>query len=75
MMREIGMKEQSKRKEICKGCIMTRVGGSYCAYVDHNREEECPCIDCLVKVMCNDVCYKRKFVSVGTGKGDTNDTV
>ena len=54
---------------------MIRVNNSFCSYAAHGREEECPCTDCLVKVMCNDVCYKRKFVSVRVKKGDVHDTM
>jgi hypothetical protein len=39
---------------ICRGC---RAGE--CLFVKNQREELCICIECLVKVICNQWCEKR----------------
>jgi hypothetical protein len=40
----------------CYGCFSN---GDYCPYVVHNNETEglCPCVTCIVKPMCNKICY------------------
>jgi hypothetical protein len=43
-----------RTKEMCQGC---RAGG--CLFVKNDREELCSCIECLVKVVCNQWCDKR----------------
>ena len=40
--------------KVCQGC---RAGS--CLFTKHKREKLCCCIDCLVKVVCNQWCDKR----------------
>ena len=42
------------RKEICKGCQVAE-----CMFIVKGREELCPCIECLVKVVCQAWCIVR----------------
>lgn len=40
--------------EDCKGCRLTRNQIQVnCAYQDSHIAEQCPCLSCLVKAMCN----------------------
>jgi hypothetical protein len=41
------------KKEDCKGCIIMRIDTS-CSWF--KEPLTCPCIDCLVKVMCRTSC-------------------
>ena len=34
----------------CKGC---RLNESACTYVVYKITDKCPCMNCLVKIMCN----------------------
>lgn len=51
-------------KEICKGCATgTRYNELYnsqCSFQMMDLETTCPCIDCLIKVMCKEICKARK---------------
>jgi hypothetical protein len=40
--------------KLCRGC---RAGG--CLFVKWQCEHLCSCVDCLVKVICNQWCEKR----------------
>ncbi len=48
--------------KICKGCPQK---GPYCAFIEANIEDKCPCIECLIKVMCNKTCDLRNEAYVG----------
>jgi hypothetical protein len=37
---------------ICDGCFMSKE----CELYDYNIESDCPCRECLVKIICRDVC-------------------
>ena len=49
-------------KEICKGCNQVVIYVSRnkvykrCIFTDHEREDKCPCYECLVRVMCSVTC-------------------
>ena len=44
----------------CKGCPLIN---SYCVFKMSKYMKVCPCIDCLIKVLCNKVgCLKRNEV-------------
>ncbi len=43
----------------CKGCRIIR-RFSRCFFRDVGLVEKCPCVQCLVKVMCKDKCENRK---------------
>jgi hypothetical protein len=61
----------NKLKIYCKGCsLKTRIEDTKslanCMIATYNKYKKCPCIECLVKVMCNDkaLCRKRvQFIS------------
>ncbi len=45
-------------EKVCKGCpALTQ--SVMCFFEEYDMEEECPCIECLVKVMCKFSCRKR----------------
>lgn len=47
----------------CKGCIMSRYNNeTYCTYYLLRKTTECPCITCLVKVMCDRLCIPRRYI-------------
>lgn len=41
----------------CEGCIMF-INYKYCDIIRTGREEDCPCRNCLVKVICTETCDK-----------------
>ena len=41
--------------DCCKGCLIFEAEGE-CHMTQHNMQEQCPCVDCLIKVMCGDPC-------------------
>ena len=44
----------------CKGCRVKRSDEILgCIFETRNRIKLCPCIDCLVKVICSKFCDKR----------------
>ncbi len=49
------------KKDVCKGCMMGREY-TLCYFEELDIEEKCPCVECLVKVMCNESCSKRDGV-------------
>ena len=57
-------------KEICRGCPTSSIGsgdadghvGGRCTFIQRSKEEQCPCIYCLIKVMCNKNCRERLLV-------------
>ena len=46
----------------CKGCGIAKY--VICSFNRYSLEHECPCIDCLVKVMCNKTCDYRQEVRI-----------
>lgn len=40
----------------CKGCGFVY---RYCSFANANITEECPCINCLVKIICREFCNER----------------
>lgn len=56
------MKRRYNFKKICKGCVMARSDRSACIIVKKQKEEMCPCINCLVKMICLDTCDERDKV-------------
>lgn len=41
----------------CEGCtIFGKI--EWCDIIKHGREKDCPCRNCLVKVMCSKPCEK-----------------
>ena len=43
----------------CKGCA--RVTNVVCLFRHWNRTNECPCQNCLVKMVCQDECRDREI--------------
>lgn len=51
-------------KKLCSGCqtleyIKRNSPGANCRY--HNNEEKCPCIECIVKMICSKKNMCRKY--------------
>lgn len=44
--------------ENCSGCSIIRSKIPTCYIKVCGREKRCPCKECLVKVICNVICYK-----------------
>lgn len=44
--------------DICDGCVVTR-GVGYCLTHVIENGENCPCVNCLIKVMCSRACEDR----------------
>jgi len=44
--------------EKCSGCSVIRLKIQTCYIKVCDREKLCPCKECLVKVICNVMCYK-----------------
>jgi hypothetical protein len=43
--------------DICKGCVFENgKDKSECRIKNNGRDKECPCIECLLKCMCINVC-------------------
>jgi len=43
--------------DICKGCVFEDgENGSQCRIKVEERDNECPCIECLLKCMCMETC-------------------
>lgn len=42
--------------DMCKGCLVIN---SACIFVKTRDQDKCPCIQCLVKMMCTKVCKER----------------
>jgi hypothetical protein len=53
------MQKQTKVKDMCRGCTITELRFYNCLYITTGLEEECPCIECLIKPMCVVVCDVR----------------
>jgi len=50
---------------LCKGCSMNiEIDGYICYFTDKNKQELCPCINCLVKIMCVNVTCKQRIDSI-----------
>lgn len=52
-------------KDICRGCDVASAGkndykevSKLCTRVRRGTEEGCPCIECLLKPICNEGCEK-----------------
>ena len=51
-------------EESCKGCKCYEDEGiTWCGIFDYLDNEECPCMNCLVKVMCEMFCDKHMIIS------------
>lgn len=48
------MRKEDKLKE-CKGCTLNI---ERCMILRYGNVKECPCLSCLVKVVCNEACSK-----------------
>ena len=54
----------------CEGCNTHSDEGppNGCCYREYNEDNSCPCINCLVKMICNDPCdYYEKWVDIAIG--------
>lgn len=47
------IQQTKKAEELCRGCKYI-IPIIFCAPLEYGVEKECPCVDCLVKVMCWD---------------------
>ena len=47
--------------EICSDCIY---GADECVIQDSNKENYCPCKDCLLKTICGEECIDRALKSI-----------
>ena len=50
-------------KDICRGCSLAQEF-SICSFEEHEMQEKCPCIECLVKTMCIESCSERNKIRV-----------
>jgi len=41
----------AKKLKSCKGCRLIQKD-NYCIIIDYNTHNDCPCVECLVKVTC-----------------------
>jgi hypothetical protein len=49
--------------ECCKGCLIYEgLKDDVCFISQFVRHEECPCVHCLVKVVCDEPCDKFYFI-------------
>lgn len=53
----------------CKGCYFTAKRRSVgfrkgCIFLNQEIIEKCPCVECLVKVMCNEQCTLKTMISI-----------
>lgn len=47
-------------KKMCRGCnIIGRSERTFCSFRLAKNEDNCACVECLVKVMCKQECHKR----------------
>jgi len=49
------MKISYEYEEGCEGCSVSR-NGTYCSYLNHCVGYVCPCLECVIKVVCTDAC-------------------
>ncbi len=57
--------------DYCQGCKVYTSGVNWvavCSFVYRNSDGECPCSECIVKVMCNRICP-----ALDSFYGDCND--
>jgi hypothetical protein len=55
----------------CDGCMILK-NGNYCSYLNHNVCYACPCLECIIKVVCMDGCKqfdKSFFETIPNEKG------
>lgn len=52
----------SEAKDICQGCYSIK-RKIYCGFMNYSTEEKCPCINCLVKVVCENRCDSRNNIN------------
>ena len=58
------------RESRCRGCPAyvaaraTREEYLACIYMTYGISDKCPCIECLVKVMCRLSCHKRQKIYI-----------
>jgi hypothetical protein len=55
-------------KDICRACDKSH---SFCCFRLAELEEKCPCIECLVKVICIEECRKRLLLRYDLMEGKT----
>jgi hypothetical protein len=58
--------------EDCKGCIGTLHG---CLYIKGVEKFKCPCVICLVKVMCEPICDDFVEFAHRYEEGEKNETL
>jgi hypothetical protein len=49
-------------RRICRGCVMMKIDRYVCLFRASMLEDECPCIECLVKVICEESCDTRREI-------------
>ncbi len=60
-MKEYTVIKPTVINNICKGCLSMYTG---CSYIKGAKEFKCPCITCLIKVVCEEGCEKfENFIS------------
>jgi hypothetical protein len=53
------MTERPSGKDECKGCKFNQGFQQLCFFRSYGVIDKCPCIECLVKIMCLERCLKR----------------
>ena len=52
------------KDDICYGCALTREGnddfGVLCYTRKNHLHNKCPCVECVINFLCNDICEKYK---------------
>jgi hypothetical protein len=51
-----------KPRRVCRGCVMMKMEHYVCLFRTSMLEDKCPCIECLVKVICEESCEKRQEI-------------
>ena len=67
-MSQLFHKHPQEAEKCCKGCQFRREY-LFCMIIEYDEEENCPCVNCLVKVICQDQgkCRLRmKFTNTST---------
>jgi hypothetical protein len=62
-------------KDICKGCSLSTLLYVQCAFVALGKQEQCPCIECLVKPICREICDERGSIKIKYNKRRDNEKV
>lgn len=62
--------------DYCEGCRTYTYGETYknryCSYARFNQNSECPCAECVIKVMCLDSCEDFDHFKIQHGGRDTD---